>query len=83
MDFNWWKRQVLAFWKDSKQRDVAPLNHLCHLLFYCRGYTGPGGIGEGFPSAFNCSGGMAGYIDRIALGNHLYRFLTIKVIDQL
>lgn len=55
----------------------------CQLLFYCRGYTGPGGIGEGFPNAFNCSGGMAGYIDRIALGEHLYRFPTIKVIDQL
>lgn len=90
MDFNWWKRQVLAFWTDSKQGDVAPLNHCFYLIFYisiiilyCRGYTGPGGIGEGFPSAFNCSGGMAGYIDRIALGNHLYRFPTIKVIDQL
>ncbi|CAH3170924.1 unnamed protein product [Porites evermanni] len=43
-----------------------------------KGYTGPGGIGEGFPNAFNCSGGMAGYIDRIALGEHLYRFPTIK-----
>ena len=65
-------------------KSLCLLNYvICQLFFYCRGYTGPGGIGEGFPSAFNCSGGMAGYIDRIALGNHLYRFPTIKVIHQL
>ncbi|XP_029179303.2 heparan-alpha-glucosaminide N-acetyltransferase-like [Acropora millepora] len=43
-----------------------------------KGYLGPGGIGQGFPNAFNCTGGMAGYIDRIALGKHIYRFPTIK-----
>ncbi|XP_022793959.1 heparan-alpha-glucosaminide N-acetyltransferase-like isoform X2 [Stylophora pistillata] len=43
-----------------------------------KGYTGPGGIGQGYPDAFKCTGGMAGYIDRIALGNHLYRFPTTK-----
>lgn len=47
--------------------------------FFFRGYLGPGGIGQGFPNAFNCTGGMAGYIDRIALGKHIYRFPTIKV----
>jgi len=46
--------------------------------FFFRGYLGPGGIGLGFPNAFNCTGGMAGYIDRIALGKHIYRFPTIK-----
>ncbi len=49
------------------------------LLPNCRGYTGPGGLGEEYPDAFNCTGGMAGYIDRIALGKHLYRWPTIKV----
>lgn len=43
-----------------------------------KGYTGPGGLGEGYPEAFNCTGGMAGYIDRIALGKHIYRWPTIK-----
>lgn len=43
-----------------------------------KGYLGPGGIGQGFPEAYNCTGGMAGYIDRIALGTHIYRFPTIK-----
>ncbi|KAL9989288.1 hypothetical protein ACROYT_G003821 [Oculina patagonica] len=45
-----------------------------------KGYTGPGGLGEGYPDAFNCTGGMAGYIDRIALGKHLYRWPTIKIL---
>lgn len=49
------------------------------VLSICRGYTGPGGLGEGYPEAFNCTGGMAGYIDRVALGKHLYRWPTIKV----
>ena len=40
---------------------------------------GPGGLGGGYPEAFNCTGGMAGYIDRIALGKHIYRWPTIKV----
>lgn len=58
------------------------LSELCvHLSrFFFRGFIGPGGIGEGFPSAYNCTGGMAGYIDRIALGNHIYRFPTLKVV---
>ncbi|XP_015754450.1 PREDICTED: heparan-alpha-glucosaminide N-acetyltransferase-like [Acropora digitifera] len=43
-----------------------------------KGYLGPGGIGQGFPNASNCTGGMAGYIDRIALGKHIYRLPTIK-----
>lgn len=44
-----------------------------------RGYTGPGGLGEEYPQAYNCTGGMAGYIDRIALGKHIYRWPTTKV----
>ena len=48
------------------------------LLF--RGYVGPGGLGEGYPEAENCTGGMAGYIDRKFFGvNHIYGHPTSKV----
>jgi hypothetical protein len=48
------------------------------LLF--RGYVGPGGLGEGYPQAENCTGGMAGYIDKKLFGvNHIYGHPTSKV----
>nr|CAH7743930.1 unnamed protein product [Callosobruchus chinensis] len=37
-----------------------------------RGYLGPGGLDEGGKYQ-NCTGGVAGYIDREVFGNHMYR----------
>lgn len=38
-----------------------------------RGYLGPGGIGD-LGKHPNCTGGAAGYIDRVLLGDsHLYQ----------
>ncbi|XP_070501262.1 heparan-alpha-glucosaminide N-acetyltransferase [Chironomus tepperi] len=49
-----------------------------------RGYNGPGGIHE-YMSHKNCTGGIAGYIDRTILGvNHLYQRAKIRsVYDAL
>jgi len=42
------------------------------------GYLGPGGIGD-YGDYTNCTGGAAGYIDKIALGlNHIYHGPTCK-----
>lgn len=44
-----------------------------HVLSLPSGYLGPGGIGDlgEFP---NCTGGAAGYIDRLLLGDdHIYQ----------
>ncbi|XP_023026506.2 heparan-alpha-glucosaminide N-acetyltransferase [Leptinotarsa decemlineata] len=37
-----------------------------------RGYLGPGGLDEG-GKYFNCTGGVAGYIDRAVFGHHMYK----------
>uniref|UniRef100_A0A8C5LRQ1 Heparan-alpha-glucosaminide N-acetyltransferase n=1 Tax=Leptobrachium leishanense TaxID=445787 RepID=A0A8C5LRQ1_9ANUR len=45
-----------------------------------KGYLGPGGIGD-FGKFPNCTGGAAGYIDRILLGEgHIYQHPTSNVI---
>ncbi|KFP56436.1 Heparan-alpha-glucosaminide N-acetyltransferase, partial [Cariama cristata] len=47
-----------------------------------RGYLGPGGIGD-FGSYPNCTGGAAGYIDRLLLGEkHIYQHPSSSVIYQ-
>ncbi|NXU51072.1 HGNAT acetyltransferase, partial [Turnix velox] len=47
-----------------------------------RGYLGPGGIGD-FGNYPNCTGGAAGYIDRLLLGeNHIYQHPSSSVIYQ-
>ena len=52
-------------------------------IFCCRGYLGPGGLAE-HGKYFNCTGGAAGYIDRLVLGeSHLYGGATFKVIYHL
>ena len=62
----------------SGKSSLVPQNDLVCLS---RGYVGPGGIGEGYPEAKNCTGGMAGYIDRQLFGeNHIYGHPTSKVI---
>lgn len=37
-----------------------------------KGYIGPGGLDEG-GKYYNCTGGVAGYIDRQVFGNHMYK----------
>ncbi|NWH72255.1 HGNAT acetyltransferase, partial [Piaya cayana] len=47
-----------------------------------RGYLGPGGIGD-FGNYPNCTGGAAGYIDRLLLGEkHIYQHPSSSVIYQ-
>lgn len=47
-----------------------------------RGYNGPGGYHDD-GKYFNCTGGAAGYIDRLILGTkHLYQYPTIKHIYE-
>ncbi|KFP78689.1 Heparan-alpha-glucosaminide N-acetyltransferase, partial [Acanthisitta chloris] len=47
-----------------------------------RGYLGPGGIGD-FGNYPNCTGGAAGYIDRLLLGEkHMYQHPSSNVIYQ-
>eukprot|EP00058_Branchiostoma_floridae_P004891 XP_002590379.1 hypothetical protein BRAFLDRAFT_76652 [Branchiostoma floridae] len=44
------------------------------------GYLGPGGplLGDGV-EYLNCTGGAAGYIDRLILGSHMYQTPTVRV----
>uniref|UniRef100_A0A669QH92 Heparan-alpha-glucosaminide N-acetyltransferase n=1 Tax=Phasianus colchicus TaxID=9054 RepID=A0A669QH92_PHACC len=47
-----------------------------------RGYLGPGGIGD-FGNYPNCTGGAAGYIDRLVLGEkHIYQHPSCNVLYQ-
>ncbi|XP_066297735.1 heparan-alpha-glucosaminide N-acetyltransferase-like [Branchiostoma lanceolatum] len=45
------------------------------------GYLGPGGplLGDG-AEYLNCTGGAAGYIDRLMLGSHMYQTPTVRVL---
>ncbi|XP_078619791.1 heparan-alpha-glucosaminide N-acetyltransferase-like isoform X2 [Branchiostoma floridae x Branchiostoma japonicum] len=45
------------------------------------GYLGPGGplLGDGV-EYLNCTGGAAGYIDRLILGSHMYQTPTVRVL---
>ena len=48
-------------------------------MLYYRGYLGPGGLAEG-GSYSNCTGGAAGYIDRVIFGEaHIYQTPTCRV----
>ena len=51
---------------------------LDHTLSRFRGYVGPGGIADGGLYS-NCTGGAAGYIDRLIFGSHMYQHPTCKV----
>ena len=82
----WWFiiREVIEVWREW-------VVMLILLAIYCiltyavpipdcpTGYVGPGGLGEGYPEAENCTGGMAGYIDKKLFGaNHIYGHPTSK-----
>lgn len=48
-------------------------------MFIFSGYLGPGGYHENGIYE-NCTGGITGYIDKVILGNHRYKYLSIKKI---
>lgn len=55
------------------------ITFLLHAPGCPKGYLGPGGLH--FDSNYqNCTGGAAGYIDNLILGNHIYHHLEIKTI---
>lgn len=50
-----------------------------NIFLFERGYLGPGGLAEQGKYQ-NCTGGAAGYIDRLVFGNnHMYGHPTCKV----
>ena len=54
-------------------------NSIINQYLSLSGYIGPGGLHDG-KQYENCTGGAAGYIDRIVLGeNHIYGNPTPKV----
>lgn len=63
--------------------ESSSAHHLICKSFYffnCRGYLGPGGL-EQDGRYFNCTGGAAGYIDRVIFGSsHIYQNPTSKVV---
>ncbi|KAF7283019.1 hypothetical protein GWI33_001576 [Rhynchophorus ferrugineus] len=46
-----------------------------------KGYLGPGGLDDG-GSFFNCTGGVAGYVDRQIFGNHLYKHAPCQKVYE-
>lgn len=46
-----------------------------------KGYLGPGGLDDG-GKYFNCTGGVAGYIDREVFGHHMYKNATCKQVYE-
>lgn len=46
-----------------------------------RGYIGPGGLHDG-GKYYNCTGGVAGYIDRTVFGEHIYNHPTCKKVYE-
>lgn len=46
-----------------------------------KGYLGPGGLDDG-EKYFNCTGGVAGYIDRAVFGNHMYKHAACKRVYE-
>nr|XP_034993998.1 heparan-alpha-glucosaminide N-acetyltransferase-like isoform X2 [Zootoca vivipara] len=82
---NWWAplRDTILYWPEWVIMVILETLWLC-LTFLLpvpgcpRGYLGPGGIGDDgkYP---NCTGGAAGYIDKLVLGEeHIYHYPTCK-----
>ncbi|XP_048587275.1 heparan-alpha-glucosaminide N-acetyltransferase isoform X2 [Nematostella vectensis] len=81
----WWDpiRDVVSIWKQWLAMLLllaiyVTVTYAVKLDGCPRGYTGPGGIGRGYPEAFNCTGGVANYIDRKFFGKHIYQWPTVK-----
>lgn len=47
-----------------------------------KGYLGPGGLEEG-RIFYNCTGGVAGYIDRAIFGRHMYRDYALEKVYEI
>lgn len=84
-------RDITAGWKQWLITLVLVAIQVCITLLVpapgCpRGYMGPGGLhmsANGSLPFENCTGGIAGYIDRLILGpNHLYKGGSFKKIYQ-
>ncbi|KFZ66804.1 Heparan-alpha-glucosaminide N-acetyltransferase [Podiceps cristatus] len=80
-------RDILPYWPQWIFILVLEVIWLC-LTFLLpvpgcpRGYLGPGGIGD-FGNYPNCTGGAAGYIDRLLLGEkHIYQHPSSNVVYQ-
>ncbi|XP_042314382.1 heparan-alpha-glucosaminide N-acetyltransferase-like [Sceloporus undulatus] len=81
----WWAsvRDIVLYWPEWIIMTILELLWLCLTFLFpvpgCpRGYLGPGGIGDDgkYP---NCTGGAAGYIDKLLLGEeHMYHHPTCK-----
>ena len=73
---------LIRFWGSASQKySLRKLEQLKFFMtvFHSRGYLGPGGLAE-HGKYFNCTGGAAGYIDRLLLtSNHIYGSPTCKV----
>lgn len=46
-----------------------------------KGYLGPGGLHE-HGKYFNCTGGVAGYVDRKVFGEHIYKHPTCQKVYE-
>lgn len=46
-----------------------------------KGYIGPGGLHD-HGKYFNCTGGVAGYIDRAVFGEHMYKHPTCEKVYE-
>lgn len=46
-----------------------------------RGYVGPGGLDE-HEQFMNCTGGVAGYIDREVFGRHMYKGAVCRKVYE-
>ncbi|XP_031356839.1 heparan-alpha-glucosaminide N-acetyltransferase isoform X2 [Photinus pyralis] len=55
------------------------LSFFVHASNCARGYLGPGGLHDN-GSHVGCTGGAAGYIDRLILGNHIYQGSVLREI---
>nr|XP_015202918.1 PREDICTED: heparan-alpha-glucosaminide N-acetyltransferase-like [Lepisosteus oculatus] len=81
----WWRpiRDIVLYWPEWVFVFLLEIIWLC-LTFLLpvpncpTGYVGPGGIGDD-GLFYNCTGGAAGYIDKLLLGeNHIYSNPTCK-----
>ena len=77
-------QKLFPFVKMIENHGVVPIRLSSAMFFQClSGYIGPGGLHESKLHE-NCTGGAAGYIDRVVLGEkHLYGNPTPKVIQVL
>lgn len=77
---------IISAWPQWTVIAVLIINHTCVTFLAdvpdCgKGYLGPGGLDDG-GKHFNCTGGVAGYIDRQVFGNHMYKNPPCKKVYE-